>query len=90
MKKGRAITIIGVIYVAKNFLNVSNSTYDDNIKLADNIEIQIDGINLLKSCSLKSFFIILAIKQTPHAKYINVAGSHVNIYIDSTLWINLP
>ena len=82
--------IIGVTYVANIFLNVSNSTYDESIKLADNIEIQIEGINLLKSFILKSFFMRFAIRQTPHARYIKVAGSQLKIYIDSTLWIKRP
>lgn len=77
--------IIGVAYVANILLNVSNSTYEESIKLADSIETQIDGINLLKSFILKTFFIKFAIKQTQQAKYIKVAGSQLKIYIDSTL-----
>lgn len=82
--------IIGVAYVANILLNVSNSTYEESIKLADSIETQIDGINLLKSFILKTFFIKFAIKQTQQAKYIKVAGSQLKIYIDSTLWMKRP
>ncbi len=77
--------IIGVTYVANTLLNVSNSTYDESIKLADNIEIQSEGINRLKSVILNIFFIKFAIREIPQAKYIKVAGSQLKIYIDSTL-----
>lgn len=82
--------IMGVTYVAKNRLNVINSTYEESIKLADNIHIQRTGIILFWSVILKTFFNIPKINEIPHDRYMKVAGNQLKIYIDSTRCIKRP